>query len=119
MSNPAPRKPFKKGKDERRNVTGANKGHNSFETDFNLVVEEVAKLNKITFSEARQNLLKKAYLESNKGNFQFFKYIHDQLYGAAKQNIDHTTNGKDLFVPSERIRELAILLRDEAKRKSR
>ena len=82
--------PFKKGNDPRRNVTGANKGHRSFAADFNDVVEKIAEQNKIPASEARQLLLLKGYSEAKSGNYQFWQYIHNQLYGSAPETMNLT-----------------------------
>ena len=78
---------FKKGYDPRRGHR--QKGTRNFATDFNEAVKEIAKLNKITVSEARMILMKKGYAEAKDGNFQFWKYVNDQLYGTAPETIEH------------------------------
>ena len=82
--------PFKKGDDPRRNVTGMNKGHRSFAADFETVVEKIAEQNNITASEARQILLLKGYAEAKGGNYQFWQYIHDRVYGKEPDNMNIT-----------------------------
>jgi len=64
------------------------KGTTNFKTDFEAVVKEVAKLNKITISEARQALLKKAYAEARNGNFPYYRDICDRYYGKAQDDIN-------------------------------
>jgi hypothetical protein len=63
-------------------------GAKSFATDFDEVVEEIAKANNITQSEARKILLKSAYKEAKDGNFNFYKDIVDRYYGKAPDNLD-------------------------------
>ena len=91
-------KPFVKGNDPRRNVTGENRGHRSFAADFEEVVEKIAEQNKITPSEARQHLLLKGYSEAKGGNFQFWKYINDQLYGSAPETLNVNVEGVEISV---------------------
>lgn len=80
--------PFKKGNDPRRNTTGKNKGHNKFETDFNAACKVIAKKTGKTFSEVRQNLLLVGYQHADKGEYNFWQYIHNQMYGTAKETVD-------------------------------
>ena len=69
------------------NPEGKPPGTRNFSTDFDEVVEEIAKLNKITKSEARKVLLKVAYMNAKDGNFNFWKDIHDRLYGKPENNV--------------------------------
>jgi hypothetical protein len=66
---------------------GKELGTNNFATDWDEVVDEIAKENNITKSQARKRLLKVAYKHANEGNFSFYKDIHDRLYGKAKETI--------------------------------
>ena len=68
--------------------TGRPPGKPNFMSDFDEVCEEVAKVKKITFSEARKGILRKAFLEAKKGNFPFYKDICDRYYGKPAENID-------------------------------
>ena len=69
------------------NDLGKPPGIRNFSTDFDEVVEEIAKLNKITKSEARKVLLKVAYMNAKDGNFNFWKDIHDRIYGKVPDNL--------------------------------
>ena len=69
-------------------------GQSNFKTDFDEVIEEIAKLNKITFSEARKILLKIAYSQAKSGQFPFWKEIMDRYYGKVTENIDLTIGKK-------------------------
>ena len=62
-------------------------GTRNFSTDFDEVTEEIAKLNKITKSEARKVLLKVAYMNAKDGNFNFWKDIHDRIYGKVPDSL--------------------------------
>ncbi len=79
---------FKKGHDPRRNTTGENRGHRSFESDFNHVCEKIAKQNKISFSDAREQLMLVGYKMAKEGSFSFWEYIHSHLYGKPQANLD-------------------------------
>ncbi len=69
---------------------GREKGITNFKTDFDEVVEEIAKANNISFSDARKILLKKAYSEAKNGQFNFYKDIIDRYYGKAEDNLKLT-----------------------------
>ncbi len=84
--------PFQKGDDPRRNLEGRPKGSNNFETDFDEAVDEIAKENGMTRSEARKLLLKVAFKNAKEGNYSFYKDIHDRIYGQAQQKIENTGN---------------------------
>jgi len=62
-------------------------GSKNFATDFDEVVEEIAKANNISTSDARKILIKKAYSEAKSGQFPFYKDIMDRYYGKAQDNI--------------------------------
>ena len=73
--------------DPRINREGRPPGTRNFTTDFDEAVEEIAKLNNITISEARKILLKKAYAEAKNGSFPYYKDIMDRYYGKAEEFI--------------------------------
>lgn len=75
---------------------GRTLGLNDFATDFNEAVAEIAKAKKITLSKARKILLKKAFFEAKKGNFPYYKDIHDRIYGKAQEKVDITSGGKPI-----------------------
>ena len=80
--------PFKKGDDPRRNLDGRPVGSRDFATDFDEAVDEIAKENNMTRSQARKLLLKVAYKNAKDGNYSFYKDIHDRIYGSATQKTD-------------------------------
>jgi hypothetical protein len=85
------------GKFIKGNPGGARpKGSRDFNTDFDEVVDEIAKENGMTKSEARKVLLKVAFKEAKNGNYSFYKDIHDRVYGRAKDSLDITSAGRPL-----------------------
>lgn len=70
------------------NPEGRPVGTRNFQTDFDEVVEEIAKANNITNSEARKILIKKAYGEAKDGNFQYYKDIVERVYGKVPDNLN-------------------------------
>ncbi len=75
-------------------------GKRNFEIDFDEAVDEIAKEEGISYSEARKALLKTAYREAKKGNFNFYKDVTDRTYGEAKKNVEvgATEELKDLLL---------------------
>jgi hypothetical protein len=93
------------------NPIGYVKGQRNFETDFNEVVEEIALANKITTSEARKILIKKAYAMAKDGNFQYHKDIHDRIYGQAtnKTELKADVGFAEGFTPEEQTKLKSLL----------
>lgn len=83
---------FKKGVSG--NPDGKPKGARKFETDFDEAVQELMEEEGVPRSTARKLMLKVAYKKSVDGEFNFFKYIHDQLYGTATNNLDIKSDGE-------------------------
>ncbi len=69
------------------NPNGRPLGSRDFATDFDEVVDDLAKENKMTKSEVRKLLLKVAYKNAKDGNYSFYKDIHDRIYGTAQDNV--------------------------------
>lgn len=92
---------FQKGEDPRRNLNGRPTGTRNFETDFDEAVEEIAKENGMTRSEARKLLLKVAFKNAKEGNYSFYKDIHDRIYGQASQKIDNSGTTKVILIDKE------------------
>jgi hypothetical protein len=107
MANEGNLKPFKKGEDERRNVTGENAGSKHRRTVARWVLELVAVL-----PDDKQDEIKKLIpsLDKNmtaeeigqlltlyrwivEGNDIAGKNLLDSAYGAPKQEIDQTVSG--------------------------
>lgn len=73
---------FQKG-DPRINRNGRPQGHRDFNTDFDEAVDDIAKEEGITRSEARKALFKVAYHQAKAGNYNFYKDVTDRRYGTA------------------------------------
>ena len=93
--------PFKNGKDPRRNLAGKPPGTRSFSTLFEEAIKKIAKEEKITPESAEMALIRKAYSEAKKGNFNFYKDIMDRNFGQPTKPIDLTTGGQSFFRPTE------------------
>ena len=81
-------RPFVKGFDPRRDISGGKKGIRNFSTDFDEAVEFIAKRDNITKSEARMKLLIVAYDQANKGIFPFWQEIAQREYGKPDDNLN-------------------------------
>lgn len=80
------------------NPDGKPPGTPNFKTDFDTAVKEIAELNNITESEAKQVLIKKAYAEAKGGNFPYYKDIMDRYYGKAPQPLIPPEDGDGEFI---------------------
>ena len=101
MSNLATLKPFKKGKDSRRNTTGANKGSLHLTS---LLKEALIKIGEGN-TEPYYALLLKRILKMGivDGNEQIIKLILNYVDGMPKGSLDITSGGKTI---SEILNEL-------------
>ena len=90
-------KGFIKG-DPNINREGKPVGTRSFTSDFDSVIEEIAKANNITNSEARKILIKKAYNEAKDGNFQYYKDLVERVYGKMPDKLDLEANLKTIII---------------------
>lgn len=66
---------------------GRPPGNPNFKTDFDTAIKEIAELNNITESEAKQVLIKKAWSQAKDGDFPYYKDIMDRYYGRAPQPL--------------------------------
>ena len=82
-------------------------GTRDFSTDFDEVIDDLAKENKITKSEVRKILLRVAYKNAKDGVYQYHKDLHDRVYGQAiqKQEIkaDVIVNKESQLITDEAI----------------
>jgi hypothetical protein len=70
------------------NPKGKTLGSKNFSTDFDEVVEDLAKSEGKTKSEVRKDLLKIAYQLAKTGDFNFYKDIVDRYYGKPKTSLE-------------------------------
>jgi len=99
---------FQKGDDPRRNLEGRPKGTRDFSTDFDEAVDEIAKENGMTRSQARKILLKVAYKNAKEGNYSFYKDIHDRIYGQAQQKVENSGTVKVLLLDKDLAEQYGI-----------
>lgn len=90
--------PFKKGEDPRRNTDGRPQGSLDFKTKWEIFIDKVAKSNNLSPQEIDEQLFAIGYKKAKEGDFQFYKDIHDRIYGKAPQTINldadiHTDDG--------------------------
>ena len=81
---------------------GRPQGVRNFSTDFEEAVGDLAKVQGITFSEARKELLKVAYVKAKEGNFPYHKDIMDRYYGDAEpekpQEVTVIKEQKNIYI---------------------
>lgn len=106
MSNPATLKPFKKGKDPRRNITGANRGSKWLTTLLDEALRKMAEGHK----ESYDALLIKRVLRSAivDGDMRAVEHIWDRIEGKPKSNeITQPNVYNTVILTEEQARRLA------------
>lgn len=89
-------KPFKKGKDSRRNSEGRPKKIPALEELLADVLGEEK-----DGIEAAKAILLALRAKAIKGDIRAAEVLLDRAYGKAKQPIDHTSNGNDVNNPAK------------------
>jgi hypothetical protein len=79
------------------NPAGRPPGSLNFATKFRAFIEKVAKNNEMTPDEIEQQLLAIGYKRAKEGDYQFWRDLHDRVYGKPQQSIDHTTGGDKII----------------------
>src|SRR3990167_7256603 len=92
MSNIASLKPFKKGKDKRRNTTGKNKGSLSMTTKIREFLMEYGKDGETNADKLKRAMVLRAITKSD----VLAKEILDRIDGKVVQPTDITTGGKPI-----------------------
>lgn len=96
------------------NPFGRPKGSEDFKTKWFKFIDKVAKSNNMTPEEIDEQLLAIGFKKAKEGDYNFYKDIHDRVYGRAQQIIDVnadvvTNNG----ITKEKAEQLLSLLDDK------
>lgn len=91
---------FQKGGDPRRNNNGRPPGALNFKTKWLKLIDKLAAENNITADDVEMQLLLTGFKKAKQGDFRFIKDIWDRVYGKPLQEVDVTTNGRDI-VPTD------------------
>lgn len=75
------------------NPQGRPLGSPNFATKFYAFIEKVAKRDKLEPDEVEEQLLKVGFLKAKKGEYNFWRDLHDRVYGKARET--HEVIGKD------------------------
>lgn len=78
------------------NPEGKPKGTTSFKTDWENFIKKVAKSNGMSEIEINEQLLAVGFKKAKEGDYNFYRDIHDRVYGKPQQSIDHTTKGEKI-----------------------
>lgn len=85
MANKASLKPFKKGKDPRRNLKGRPVGSKDFKTLYREAIIKLAKADDKDPLEYEMEIVAKGLALARKGDHRFYKDTLDRLHGKAKE----------------------------------
>lgn len=72
---------------------GRPSGSANFKTKWEIFIDKVAKTNNLSPQEIDEQLFAIGYKKAKEGDFQFYKDIHDRIYGKAVQPNEHTGKG--------------------------
>ncbi len=91
------------------NYKGRPEGSENFKTKWENLLKEIAKQNELNLTEVEEQLFMIAYSRAKAGDFQFWKDIHDRIYGKPILSIDHSRglNVQEQRVPTKAERAAA------------
>jgi hypothetical protein len=82
------------------NIGGRPKGSESFRTKWEKFLKEIAEQNELELNDVEEQLFMIAYSRAKAGDFQFWKDIHDRIYGKPILSIDYS---RELDVREQRV----------------
>jgi hypothetical protein len=82
--------PFEKG--ESGNPNGRPKGQRNYATIYREALIKLATMNGMEPEKMETDILLKGLASARKGDYRFWKDIHDRIHGAAPQRIEQNTN---------------------------
>ena len=80
------------------NPKGRPKGRKDFRTLFYAAIKNMAKATGEKPDEIEMKLVQKGLASARKGDYRFWKDLHDRVHGQPVKNVDHTSDGKPLTI---------------------
>ena len=82
------------------NPNGRPKGSLDFRTKFEIFLDKLAKQNNLSPQEIDEQLFAVAYKKAKEGDYQFWRDVHDRIYGkpVQKNETDITSDGKPIVI---------------------
>ena len=93
--------PFPKG--ETGNPNGRPKGQRNYATIYREALIKLATMNNMEPEAMETDILLKGLASARKGDYRFWKDLHDRLHGTATQKHDHTTKGDKITFTNEQL----------------
>lgn len=106
---------FKKGS-RIGELGGRPKGSEDFKTKWLRFVDKVAKSNNMTPEEIDEQLLAVGFKKAKEGDYNFYRDIHDRVYGKAPATVDITTKGESINTEISKAQAIAQKYEEELKR---
>lgn len=78
---------------------GRPKGQRNYATIYREALIKLATMNGMQPEEMETDILLKGLASARKGDYRFWKDLHDRVHGSATQKHDHMTNGKEMPAP--------------------
>lgn len=85
---------------------GRPKGRKNFATLYRQAIEKIALSEGMEPDAFELEIVKQALKKARNGDIAFYRDTMDRVHGKAQQNVDHTTNGKELPQPIVQINAL-------------
>lgn len=89
-------KPLKKG--ETANPNGRPKGQRNYATIYREALIKLAQMNGMDPDQMETDILLKGLASARKGDYRFWKDIHDRIHGTAINKTDMTSGGEKLII---------------------
>jgi len=95
------KEPWKKG--ETGNPNGRPKGQRNYATIYREALIKLAEMNGMEPEQMETDILLKGLASARKGDYRFWKDVHDRLHGKPKENVDVTSGGEKInfIIPGE------------------
>lgn len=78
------------------NPNGRPKGALNFATKWRIFIDKVAKENAMTPEQVDEQLLAVGFKKAKEGDYNFYRDVHDRVYGRPMQYTDITTGGEKI-----------------------